>query len=112
MEHHDYSQHASERGTTGGVAQTQFGPAAAGRAAAADRGAAAAADHGVARVRRGLAERATSAPVWSKLVGLIAVAVAIATTIVWVLGKTDLVVGGYVIAVAALLVGAVPLFRG
>jgi hypothetical protein len=56
-------------------------PAPAEGSAAADRGGAAAADDAVAETKRGLRERAKRAPWWSNLIGIVAIVVAVAATV-------------------------------
>lgn len=112
MEENDYSQHASGGGSTGGVAQSGSGPAAAGGGAAAAEGGAAATHGGDAKVEHGFGERVKPAPWWSKLIGVLAILLSGVATVLFVLDETPLAVASYIVGLVAILVAAVPLFRG
>lgn len=109
----DYSQHASGHGTTGGVAQSNKGPAAAGGSAAASQGAAAATRGSVALTNRGLADRARGAPWWSKVLGVICLLAVIGAVLLVLLGGNGtLTLAGFGLAIVSGVAGVIPLFRG
>jgi hypothetical protein len=108
----DYSQHAHDGGKTGGVAQSKDGPAAAGGGAAADDSGAAATQSARAKTKRGLRERMKRAPWWSNLIGVFALLLASAATVLLVLDQANIAIVGYVLSIAGVVIGAVPLFRG
>jgi hypothetical protein len=109
----DFSQHATDGGSTGGAAKSESGPAAAGDGAAADRGGAAATHGGTATTKRTLRERLKRAPWWSRLLGLITVLAVIGATVLAATGDDDdLAVAGFILAAVTGVAGAIPLFRG
>ncbi len=88
----------------GGVSAGTGGAAAAGASAAATG------TNSTANVAQSLAERVKKSR-WAQTFGIIAVLITVATTVLLAMGKTDVGLAGYVLAVVAVLVGVVPIMR-
>jgi len=78
--------------------------------AAAGASAAATGTNSTANVAQSLAERVKKSR-WAQTFGIIAVLITVATTVLLAMGKTDVGLAGYVLAVVAVLVGVVPIMR-
>lgn len=87
----------------GGAAAGAGGVAAAG-------GSAAAGTNSTANVGQPLAKRVKKSR-WAQVFGVIALLITIATTILLIMGKTDIGLAGYVLAVVAVLIGVIPIMR-
>jgi hypothetical protein len=106
----DFSQHASDGGTTGGVAVggSGSGSTAAGQAVIA--GEQATVGTSGANVNTGIAHKVKGAPWWAKLSAVLGVLLTIGTIVAFVTHKTDAGVAGLVLAVIAIGLAAVTVF--
>jgi hypothetical protein len=105
------SQHASGENSVaaGRDAATGDSTIASGEAQVAEAGSgrsAAAGNSAAVTVGPSIKDRAAAAPWWSKLVAIVV------ATILLIAGKTDVGVAGYIVAAVAVIIGAIPVFRG